>query len=425
MRSLIHAIALDPSKCTGCTNCIKRCPTEAIRVKNRKAKILESKCINCGTCINICPFNAFSGITHDLQYIFRYPYRVALIDPVLYSQFNENITPSQIINSIKQYGFNDVYDISHSADLITKYTKNYIASNPKLPVISSSCPAIIRLIQLRFHELIDHILPVDSPIEITAYMMRTKLVKELQLSEDDIGIFYISPCTARIFSFKKPIGTKTSYVDGAISIKSLFLMISKNLDSTKTGEVFKVSGKGIDWARVEGQSKALGVKEYLAIDGIENVMDVLEEIENGKINDLVFLECQACTNGCVGGSLTVENSFVARNRIRRLAETHYSYASKVDLKGFESFLFTETINPLYSTKLDTNLSKAIEKLMKIEDVLKSLPQIDCGACGSPSCRSLAEDIVLGYANEKDCIVNLKSTLELENNVDEETSKIEG
>lgn len=407
MRSLIHAISLDPSKCTGCTNCIKRCPTDAIRVKDGKAKIIDSKCINCGTCIHICPFNAFAGITHDLDYIFRYPYRIALIDPVLYSQFNESVTPPQIIESIKQFGFNDIYEVSHGADLVTNFTKTHISSTSKFPIISSSCPAIIRLIQLRFHNLISHILPIDSPVEIAAFMARNKAIEEKNISKEEIGIFYISPCTARIFSFKKPIGIKNTYIDGSLSIKSIFLMVSKNMSSTETSDDYYPSGKGIDWSRVEGQSKALGIKEYLAIDGIENVIEVLEEIEDHKINDLIFLECQACTNGCVGGSLTVENSFVARNRIRRLAENHYPYTPSNMNISAEKFVFTESIDPLYSSKLDTDLSKAIEKLMKIEEVIKKLPQIDCGACGSPSCRALAEDIVLGYAKEGDCMVNFK------------------
>lgn len=407
MHSLIRAISLDPSKCTGCTNCIKRCPTSAIRVKKGKAKIIESKCINCGICIQICPFNAFTGITHDLDYIFRYPYRIALIDPVLYSQFNEIITPQQVIESIKQFGFNDIYEVSHGSDLVTEFTKKHIASTSKFPIISSSCPAILRLIQIRFHNLIDHILPIDSPVEISAYIARKRAIEKFKVPAENIGIFYISPCTARIFSFKEPIGTKNSYVDGALSIKSIFLMISKDLSTNNEASEYYTSGKGIDWSRVEGQSKALNIKEYLAIDGIDNVIGVLEEIEDHKIEDLIFLECQACTNGCVGGSLTVENSFVARNRIRRLAEKHLSYIPNDIDVSTDEFLFTEVIQPLYSTKLDLDLSKAIEKLVQIEEVLKILPQIDCGACGSPSCRALAEDIVLGYAKEEDCMVNFK------------------
>lgn len=416
MRDLKQTISLDPTKCSGCTNCIKRCPTSAIRVKDGKAMIIDSKCINCGACIRICPSNAFTGITHDLDYIQQFPYRVALIDPVLYSQFHEIFTPQQIIDGVKQLGFNDIYEISNVTELITSFTKDYIASASKLPIISSSCPAIIRLIQLRFHNLIDHILPIDSPVEISAFIARQKALKNYMGPEEEIGIFYISPCIARVFSFMEPLGISKTNVDGCLSIKSVFLMVSKQMSSPEESSDCHPPLKGIEWSRVEGQSKALEIKEYLAIDGIENVIEVLEEIEDNKINDLVFLECQACTNGCIGGSLTIENSFVARNRIRQLAEKQFTTVlDEIDIP-IEKFIITEPIHPLYSTKLDRDLTRAIEKLVQIEKVLTNLPQIDCGACGSPSCRALAEDIVLGYARLEDCMVKFKEMYseELEN-----------
>ncbi|SCY03180.1 4Fe-4S binding protein [Alkaliphilus peptidifermentans] len=124
MHSLIHAIALDPSKCVGCTNCIKHCPTEAIRVKNGQSKIIKERCINCGQCIQVCPRHARFGITDDLKTINNFKYRIALIDPVLYGQFIEGITPSQIIRSILNMGFNDYFETSKGADIITEFTKN-------------------------------------------------------------------------------------------------------------------------------------------------------------------------------------------------------------------------------------------------------------------------------------------------------------
>ena len=409
MKPLIHGISLNPLKCSGCTNCIKLCPTEAIRVKEGKARIIESKCIHCGTCVHVCPSNAFTGIAHDLEDIFQYPYRVALIDPVLYSQFDESITPSQIINTMKVYGFDNVHEIAQGSRLISEFGKKHITNSPNLPVISSSCPAILRLIQLKYHDLIKNILPIISPVEIAAHSIRKKTVDELGIPKKDIGIFYISPCTAQIYNFQHPLGTKTSNVDGVLSIKCLFLMISKNLKSFDNENISYPSGKEMDWARVEGESKMLGVQEYLAIDGIENVTEVLEEIESQKIKNLLFIECRACTNGCVGGCLTVENPFVAMNRIRRLAAKHYCYPAVKVKEATESFLFTNEIPPLYTTKLDLDFAKAIEKLMEIEEVLTSLPGIDCGACGSPSCRALAEDVVLGYAKTEDCMVDLKNS----------------
>ncbi len=412
MHSQIHAIALDPSKCVGCTNCLKKCPTEAIRVKNRHSLTIKDRCINCGQCIQVCPRHARYGITDELSNIFNFPYRIALIDPILYGQFHESVTPSQILRSLTNLGFDSCFETSHGADIITEFTRSYLDSRPKGPIISSSCPTIVRLIQIHFPGLIDHILPIDSPVEISAHIARERAMEAHGLKEEEVGVFYISPCPARIYSFKKPVGIKKTHVSGTLSSKATFLEISKNVDkSTEPHEDFYPSGKGIGWARAGGQSQALAISEYLAVDGIQNVISVFEEIEYRKIHDLTFIECHACTNGCVGGSFNIENSFVARNRIRKLAEAYFDNEVTNIAVNTDEFLLTEPLTPIQVTKLDEDLSEAIKKMQQIEKVLAALPNIDCGACGSPSCRALAEDVVMQRAKFDDCVVLLKNRLQ--------------
>ena len=87
--SYFHSVTLDESKCRGCTNCIKRCPTEAIRVRDGKAKIIKVRCIDCGECIRVCPYHAKRAVTDSFDELEKYKYNVALPAPALYGQFAE------------------------------------------------------------------------------------------------------------------------------------------------------------------------------------------------------------------------------------------------------------------------------------------------------------------------------------------------
>lgn len=160
-----------------------------------------------------------------------------------------------------------------------------------------------------------------------------------------------------------------------------------------------------------GQAAAVKIDNHLAVDGISNVIKVLEEVELGKLEDVEFIECSACLGGCIGGPLLIQNSFIAKNRIMNyVKKAEKSTMSKEDLdlyiNMYESgFLrLTEEIQPKSVMRLDTDLLKSIQKMEMVTEILKNLPGIDCGVCGSPTCRAFAEDIVKGENNKAVCIV---------------------
>jgi iron only hydrogenase large subunit-like protein len=409
-----HSVTLDVEKCKGCTNCIKGCPTEAIRVRNGRAYILENKCIDCGECIRICPNNAKYAYTDSINKLKDFKFTVALPAPSLFGQFKEGTTIKNIIYSLKKIGFDEVYQVPLAAEEVSVAIREYIYRYRNIrPLISSSCPAVIRLIQVRFPELIKNIIPIKSPMEIAAKRAKEILSKKLGYDPEEIGVFFISPCPAKATSVKQPIGTSKSHVDGVLSISGIFGEIVKNLD----GEVFQSvfadsSGIGIGWGRAGGENMAIGGDNYLAVDGIQNCIEVLEEVEMNKLSDVDYIECQACIGGCIGGALTVENHYIARVKLRRLSEK-MGFRSTLDtnsvIKQFnEGYFFMEDkILPKSALKLDDNLVEAIRKMELLEKTVKDLPGLDCGSCGSPNCRSLAEDIVKGQANETDCIFKLR------------------
>ena len=149
------------------------------------------------------------------------------------------------------------------------------------------------------------------------------------------------------------------------------------------------------------------------MDGIANCIRVLEEIEDNRLNGLEFFEGAACTGGCVGGPLNFENTYVARNWIRRLvdirdAELNVDNGMMTKYELYDS----KRIMPNSAMKLDDDLVEAMRKMERIEAIYETLPGYDCGSCGSPTCRTFAEDIVQGNAREMDCIHRMKDQLKV-------------
>lgn len=410
--SSYHSVVLNDDLCIGCTNCIKRCPTEAIRVRNGKAKIIENKCIDCGECIRLCPEHAKSSLSDSLTEIKSFKYRIALPAPSLYSQFGNNENPGKILATLKTLGFDEVFEVTKAADIVSDYTKKVVKNSKKLPLISSSCPVVVRLIQVRFPDLIDNILPIESPMEIAASIAKKEASKKLNIDTKNIGVFFISPCPAKVTSVKSPIGSRQSNVDRVISFSEIYPYMVRNLKIHDFSIPFYLSGKGIGWARAGGETFALGIDDYICVDGIENIIKILDDIEDGKLTGLRFAELLSCTNGCVGGVLAVQNSFVARNRIRRLSEKHSSNRPNIDFDISEEDIYLkEKIEPRRNNIFGNDFSEAMKKMSDSIQIKSQLPSLDCGACGSPSCQAMAEDIVLGQAKLENCMVLFKKKYE--------------
>ena len=407
-----HSVVLNEDRCVGCTSCLKVCPTEAIRLKEGKARIIGEKCIDCGECIRICPNHAKSAVTDNTDILKKYKYTIAIPSLVLYGQFPVNAGIDKMLTAVRKIGFDEIYEASTGTEIITSVIKNCILKNPekKRPIINSSCPATLRLIQIRFPELLPNVADIETPIEIAARLSKTEAVKKTGLSMDEIGVIFISPCTARVTSVKHPIGIKKSYIDGVLSMKEVYGMMLRNLNGKAKDET-KSTKESLLWPVTGGQGEPLGIENYLAVDGINEVIKILEQIEMDRLDGLEFFEGMACVGGCVGGPLTIENPFIARNRMRTLAKglpnSNFSEEEiKAQIEMYENgfIRLTEPIEPRAIMRLDDDISKSIKKMEMIKEMLNSLPGIDCGVCGAPTCKAFAEDIVKGENKNGVCIV---------------------
>ncbi|NTV91594.1 MAG: ferredoxin, partial [Clostridiales bacterium] len=302
---------------------------------------------------------------------------------------------------------------------VTDATKRLMQrENVKKPLISSACPAVVRLIQVSYPNLIDNLVKFESPMETAAKLVRRRLAGKGDVADRDVGVFFITPCAAKATSVKAPYENKRSSVSGVISIKDIYMRMLAALDRTAVPGEDADSGEplagfeGVRWANSGGESVALGTDKFLAVDGINNVKDILEAVENDKLEDVEFIEALACSGGCIGGPLTVENVYVAKNRLNKHVNDAKAAAEKAQSAvrqehPDEDLVWTSELEYKPVMKLDADFSVAMKKLGELEEINSRLPGLDCGACGAPSCRALAEDIVRGHANETDCIFKLR------------------
>ncbi len=416
MNTYEHSVFLDAEKCTGCTTCLRHCPTEAIRIRNNRAVINEERCIDCGECIRVCPHKAKRAVCSKLDAMDAFKWKIALPAPTLYGQFDNLDDVDFVLNGLKRIGFDEVYEVSKAAELASAYTRLYL-QQPGLqkPVISSACPVVLRLIALRYPSLTDNVMKMLPPMEIAAKAAREgALAAHPELQPADIGVCFISPCPAKASYVKNGFGDYESQVDAVVSMSDIYFKLVGAMSQEDEIDTLSESGMiGIGWATSGGEASALFNDSYLAADGIENVNRVLDQIENGNIPSLEFVELNACTGGCVGGVLTIQNPFIAKARLQNLRR--YLPVSQNFLPADADsvpadYAFDEMPEYESVARLGETMAESMRLMAQAQEFRKQLPGLDCGACGAPTCRAFAEDVAVGCANAHDCLLAKRDEL---------------
>lgn len=332
-KKFYHSVGLQQDKCIGCLNCLKRCPTEAIRIRrsDRKSIIIPDFCIDCGECVRHCPHDARTVKTDTIEALKPFDYKVALPAPSLYGQYNNLKDINILLTAFTLIGFDDIFEVSAAAELVSAASRRYVAAHPEdWPLISSACPTVVRLIRTRFPNLIPHILPLQSPMEVAAELARKRAAAKTGLAPERIGVFFISPCPSKAAAVMNPIGAAKSNVDGVLAVKDVYPLLLAAMPQAQTAPInYSLSGAiGVGWSSTGGECKGQGHSHYVAADGIENVVRVLEDLEDEKLVDNVkFIELNSCPGGCIGGVLNVENPFVASSKLARLRKELPLYRS--------------------------------------------------------------------------------------------------
>jgi iron only hydrogenase large subunit-like protein len=415
MAELTHGFKIDSSKCDGRMYCMKACPTHAIRVKNGKASLIPELCIDCGSCLQVCPSKAIVATTISMAELDRFKFKVAVASPALYSQFGPNDTPARVGRALLDLGFDAVWEYAVDLELVDRAITDCVKKWPgPFPLISDSCPVVVRLIQVAYPSMVDHLLPTDVPREIAGREAKRKYSRELGLKPEEIAAIYITPCQAKTISILQPAEEGKSSLDGAIGISEIYndilFRLRKNdakskennrRDSLDSWDLFH-------WGNHEGEFPNLSPEHYLPLSGLSDIIKVFDDIEKGKLRNIEFLECQACPGGCVGGNLTVENPYVARSKDLHLKANMPNptpeFKKEVARRyATEDLTMRSSIKPRSFARDVGDLRERVMRKKRADELQKALPLLNCGLCGAPSCKDHAEDVASGRAQISDCV----------------------
>ena len=419
-RNYTHSIQINSDKCIGCSHCMRVCSTKAIRIVDGHARIQPERCVDCGECFRACPQKAIYAQDDGLASLPAGHYTIALVPSVFIGQFSSDYSATQVLDAVRQVGFDEVFEVEHAVDFMKRAYSAYAESHSTRPLISSYCPAVVRLIQVQYPALTGQIMRLKAPHDIASLFLRRSKVEKNGIPEDGVSekvsIYYITPCAAKSVAASAPVGEEKSLIDGTVNMTTIFNLTSKILRGQKEvvarKPVVDMSPDSVCWS-LSGTEKEYFPGRSLAIDGMDNVIEFLEKLELGQINGIDFLEMRACDQRCAGGILCPSNRFLTverlehrRDRLKMLKEEHRGTVENSLLELEEELHAHSGVRPIFPRDgllLDEDMEKALIKLRRIDRLLTYLPGFDCGACGAPECQSLAEDIVKGKATISHCV----------------------
>lgn len=413
-----HGINISGEACRGCVNCIKICPTEAIRVINGKVRILDERCIGCGECLRTCSHRAITLQETDMDSISGTKPPGIVADPSLFTQFPWPPNPAFTGEALRGLGFEPVVNESSIAYDLAAYAQARIIDEDRTreyPLISTYCPAVVRLVQIKFPELIPNLSPVETPLETAVDLWRAHHNKQ------GTPAVLVASCPARIAMVEDPLGRETSSIDHVVSTARIVReILSGNRSEGDQPQEDPRDSRWMNWAASGGEIRHIrqfAEKPFrsLAVSGIRNIIGVLQDIELRRLRGVDFIETRACNMGCIGGIANAESSFLSQVKvdgtIPPAPPTEKEKRTLEELYNAGIWKLQKDIKSIEQVPLGQDMAGAMEKLNELKAVYARLPHLDCGTCGRPTCRVMAEDIVRGEATPDDCIFRLREKIE--------------
>ena len=398
---MANCLTLKKSNCKNCYKCIRHCPVKAIRFSGNQAHIIGNECILCGQCFVVCPQDA-KEIVNEVEKV-----KVFLQsgEPVVVS-----IAPSFIANydgaginsmrtALKKLGFYDVEETAIGATIVKNEYKRMLEEEDRDVVISSCCHSINLLIQKHYPAVLEYLADVMSPMQAHCQDIKKRI--------PNAKTVFVGPCVAK--------KDEAEYYDGIVDAVLTFEELSEWLKEDNI-EIENTQDNN-DYSRARFFPTTGGILKtmsevkgytYVAIDGVENCIQVLKDLEKGKIHNC-FIEMSACVGSCVGGPV-IEKYHHTSNIKDYIEVANYAGKKDFDVAQPKTIELKKTFS--YIEQRNTKPSEIeINNILRQMGKFKPSQELNCGSCGYNTCREKAIAIIQGKAEISMCLPFLKDKAE--------------
>ena len=394
-------LTLKKSNCKNCYKCIRHCPVKAIRFSGNQAHIIGNECILCGQCFVVCPQDA-KEIVNEVEKV-----KVLLQsgDPVVVS-----IAPSFIANydgagidsmrtALKKLGFYDAEETAIGATIVKKEYERMLKEDDRDVIISSCCHSINLLIQKYYPVALQFLADVMSPMQAHCQDIKRRI--------PNAKTVFVGPCVAK----KDEAEHYGDIVDAVLTFEELSVWLKEENIEIETIQDNNDNSRARFFPTTGGILKTMNEVEgytYVAIDGVENCIEVLKDIEKDKIHKC-FIEMSACVGSCVGGPV-IEKYHHTSNIKDYIEVANYAGKKDFDVSQPDAVELRKLFT--YIEKKNAQPSEIeISNILRQMGKFKPSQELNCGSCGYNTCREKAIAIIQGKAEISMCLPYLKDKAE--------------
>ena len=401
----MKVIDFNNANCKHCYKCVRNCSVKAISVINEQAHVIREACILCGHCLEVCPQNAktFASDMDRVKSYLRKGERIIISIAPSYLGVMEYATPGQVVDALQKLGFYEIRETAEGAALVTKEYQKLINEGKMKNMITTCCPSVNDLIEKYYPSLTEYMLPVVSPMIAHGRLIR-------KIYGEDVKVVFLGPCIAKK---EEAIGDARVFgaIDAILTFEEVEEWIKKEgIDIYKCEDkpmanppaninrMYPISGGVMQSIMAENSIEGYH-KVY--VDGIENCKELFDSLEKGELSHC-FVEANMCSGGCIKGpaSNNWNKSFVKAKVIIEEQVTERGRAAletrTMDVSLTKKFYKKRRVNKTPSDDEITDILRSMGKYKKTDE-------LNCSACGYPSCRDKAVAVYQGKAELGMCL----------------------